>query len=391
MSEPAQDRLGIWCGWVLAVAAVLTPLMGWLGPLGFAPLVGVVGLLCIPAIRIGPREAPLAVVLILAAGWAALSALWSPHRPDELEDSTVLKLALQVPLYWAAWCAARRADPGLRRLTLRILAWGLGAFGVVLLIEAFTSAGVYQTLRNLLHDPIRPDLARKNIAQGSFVLALLWPVALAGGVRAGAPAWLALPMAAGTALLASHFLSDAPTLAVGLGAVVGGLTLVWPRSAPKAFSVGAALLVVFMPLLILVVRALGLGQHLPVSWAQRVGYWDYALARIGEHPWRGWGLDASRAFSPHIQLHPHNGALQLWLELGVLGVAAAALIWAFAFRRLARDARSFVAAGTCASAAVYVFFGAISFGVWQEWWLALGALVAVIAALGDAEEAAATA
>ena len=57
-------------------------------------------------------------------------------------------------------------------------------------------------------------------------------------------------------------------------------------------------------------------------------------------------------------------------------------------RRLARDERSLVAAGTAASAAVYVFFGAISFGVWQEWWLALGALVAVIAALADSEETA---
>ena len=33
-----------------------------------------------------------------------------------------------------------------------------------------------------------------------------------------------------------------------------------------------------------------------------------------------------------------------------------------------------------------LFFGVVSFGVWQEWWLALAALVAVIAALGDAEE-----
>lgn len=390
MSEAAQDRLGVWCGWVLAVAAALTPLMGWLGPLGFAPLVGLVGLLCAPAIRIGPRETPLAVVLVLTALWAGASALWSPHRPGALEDSTVVKLALQIPLYWAAWCGARRADPALRRLTLRILAWGLGAFGALLLVEAFTGAAVYQALRDLMHDPIRPDLARKNIAQGSFVLALLWPVALAGGVRAGAPAWLALPMAAGTALLASHFLSDAPTLAVGLALLVGGLTLVWPRSAPKALGVGVALLIVFMPLVVLALGALGLGGRLPDSWAQRVGYWTYALERIAEHPWRGWGLDASRAFSPHIQLHPHNGALQLWLELGVPGVAAAALIWAFAFRRLARDGRSLVAAGACASAAVYVLFGAISFGVWQEWWLALGALTAAIAAMADAEEAAAT-
>ena len=384
------DRLGAWCGWVLVGAAGLTPLFAWLGPLGFAPLVGLVGLLCIPAVRIGAREAPLAIVLLILVGWSALSTLWSPHRPAELEDSVALKLALQAPLYWAAWWAARRADPALRRLTLRIFAWGLALYGVVLLVEAFTGAGIYQALRSAMGDPIRPDLARKNIAQGSFVLALLWPVALAGGVRAGAPAWLALPMAAGTALLANHFLSDAPTLAVALALAVAGLVLVWPRSAPKALGVGAALLIVAMPLAVLAIRAFGLGQHLPVSWAQRVGYWTYALERVAEHPWRGWGLDASRAFSPHIQLHPHNGPLQLWLELGLLGVVTAALVWVFAFRRLARDQRSLVAAGTAASAAVYVFFGAVSFGVWQEWWMALGALTALIAALADAEEGAAT-
>lgn len=384
----ARDGLGVWCGWVLTAVAVLTPLMAWLGPLGFAPLLGLAGLLCLPAFRVSLLEAALLVVLALAAAWAAVSGLWSPYKPGELEESTALKIALQIPLYWAAWSAARRVAPPHRRRILRILAWGLAIYGVILLIEAVTGAAVYQALRNAIGDPIRPDLARKNIAQGSFALALLWPVALAAGVRAGAPAWLALPMAAGAALLATRFLSDAPTLAVGFAILIAGVTLVWPRTAPKVFGAGVALLIVAMPLVILVVKAVGAGQHLPVSWAQRVGYWTYALERIAEKPWTGWGLDASRAFSPYIQLHPHNGPLQLWLELGLLGALAAALVWVFIFRRLARDARNLVAAGSAASAAVYVFFGAISFGVWQEWWLALGALTAVIAAMGDGEEAA---
>jgi O-antigen ligase len=384
-----RDRLDVWCGWVLAGAAALTPLFAWLAPLGFAPLLGLTGLMCLPALRIGAREVPLAVLLGGAVVWAAVSAFWSPYKPGEPQDSAVFKLLLQLPLYWAAWQAARRADPGLRRLALRIFAWGLAAYGLLLVVEAFTGAGIYQALRDAVNDPIRPDLARKNVAQGSFVLALLWPVAAAGGARAGAPAWLALPMAAGTALLAQRFLSDAPVMAVGLAVAVSGLVWVWPRSAPKALALVASGLVLVMPLAILVVHTLGLGQHLPTSWEQRVGYWTYAMERIAEHPWRGWGLDASRAFSPHIQLHPHDGALQVWLELGVLGAAAAALAWAFAFRRLARHARSLVAAATAGSAAVYFFFGMVSFGVWQEWWLALAALVAVIAALADAEEAAA--
>lgn len=395
MSEAASGRVGPGPfkgveGWALAGAAALTPLFAWLGPLGFAPLVALVGLVCLPPLRIGARETPLAVVLLVGVAWAAFSTFWSPHRPDELEDSVALKLLLQLPLYWAAWAAARRAAPERRRLALRIFAWGLAIYGCVLLVEAFTGAAIYRGLRDLMGDPIRPDLGRKNIAQGSFVLALLWPVAAAGGYRAGAPAWLALPMAAGTALLAHNFLSDAPVLAVGLAILVGGLVWIWPRSAPKALALGSAGIVLAMPLVILAVHLAGLGKRLPDSWEQRMGYWTYAIARIADHPFRGWGLDASREFSPHIQLHPHNGVLQVWLELGLLGAAVAALAWAFVFRRLARDERSLVAAATAGSASVYLLFGVVSFGVWQEWWLALAALTAVVAALGDAEEAAAS-
>ena len=377
-----DDRLGRWCGWVLVGLAGLTPLLAWLSPISFAPVVGLVGLLCAPACRIRPREAPLAIVLLCALAWAALSTLWSPHRPSP-EDSVALKLFLQLPLYWSAWCGARRAAPALRALSLRVLAWGLALYGLVLLVETVTGAGVYGFLRELIGDPARPDLARKNVAQGSFVLALLWPVAAAGGYRAGAPALLAVPMALGTALLANRFLSDAPVIAVGLAIFAGGLAWAWPRTAPRIMGLGAAVIVLVMPAIFLFVAGLGLRPSLPLSWAERLGYWMYATARVGDHPWRGWGLDASRAFSPYIQLHPHNGPLQLWMELGAVGAAAAALAWVFAFRRLARDKRSLVAAATVGSAAVYFFFGAISFGVWQEWWLSLAALVAIIGAMAD--------
>ncbi len=125
------------------------------------------------------------------------------------------------------------------------------------------------------------------------------------------------------------------------------------------------------------------GRTLPVSWGQRVGYWLHALERMSEHPWRGWGLEASRAFSPQIQLHPHNGALQAWLELGVIGACALALTLAFVFRRLARAERDLVTCAAVGSAAVYLFFTLVSFGLWQEWWLALGALAAVMATLAS--------
>jgi O-antigen ligase len=261
-----------------------------------------------------------------------------------------------------------------------LFAWGLAACGVVMAVEALTGGAIYLALREAIGDPIRADLGRKNLAQGSFALALLWPVAAAAGARAGASPWLAVPMAAGSALLAQLFLSDAPVLALGVVAVAGALAWMWPGAAPRALGAAAAGLVLLAPFLALAVTGL---DRLPLSWAQRAEYWSYAVGRIAEHPFRGWGLDASRAFSPHIQLHPHDGALQVWLELGLPGAVLLALVWAQTFRRLARDRRGLLAPATAGAAAAYLFFGSVSFGVWQEWWLALGALVAVIAALAE--------
>jgi O-antigen ligase len=139
------------------------------------------------------------------------------------------------------------------------------------------------------------------------------------------------------------------------------------------------------PAVVWAVRATGhygaIEHAVPLSWSMRMTFWSHTVDWIGDHPLRGWGLDASRMFGPGIVLHPHDDALQLWLELGVLGVLLAAGIWWSAVSRLARAERDIGAAAVTASAGVYLLFGALNFGVWQEWWLALAALIAVAAAL----------
>jgi len=148
-----------------------------------------------------------------------------------------------------------------------------------------------------------------------------------------------------------------------------------------------------MPALVQGLRASGLYTQAetaaPLSWAQRMGYWRHAADWISDHPLRGWGLDASRMFSPGIQLHPHDAALQIWLELGLIGAVAATAFWAALFLRLSRPARDPAVAVAAGSAVAYLVFGAVSFGVWQEWWLGLGALTAAAAtvALRGAEPA----
>jgi O-antigen ligase len=115
------------------------------------------------------------------------------------------------------------------------------------------------------------------------------------------------------------------------------------------------------------------------SWDERLDMWSFAAAKIVEKPWTGWGLDASRTFGSAISLHTHDAAIQVWLELGAVGAVLAAAFWIGVWsliEGLARRDRT-AAAAASATAVAYLTIGGLSFGVWQEWWLGLGAMAAV--------------
>jgi len=381
----AGDRLGVWCGWVMVGAAVLVPLLGWLSPLGFAALLAVMGLLCLPAIRMRDEDRPVLIVLLGALVWAAVSTTWSPQRPKPGGHGAILELALALPLYWSAICGARRADPRLNRLALQVLTWGLAALGVMLLADTFADARIYRWLHESYYEPIRHDLARSNVAHDTFVLAVLWPVVLVGGLRRFTgliPLGLAI---AGTVATAYAFGSDAPVLAFPLSA--GAILAVWllPRLGPRLMGLGAAAVGFLMPALVWLVRTHTdygrLEQGVQLSWSARMSYWSHTLDWILQHPFKGWGLDASRAMGPGIALHPHNSALQIWLELGFVGAVAAAAFWGLSLVRLSREKADLPMSGVAGSMAVFLLFSWINYGQWQQWWIALGVLVAVVAAM----------
>src|SRR6478752_2802483 len=103
-------RLSRWLGGLALFLAVMTPMLAYLAPLGFAPLLALVGLLALPGVK--PTRATLPPWLILAvlAVWAAISMAWSPEAVDlsklktydDLEGLTAAKLFLQTATYGAA-------------------------------------------------------------------------------------------------------------------------------------------------------------------------------------------------------------------------------------------------------------------------------------------------
>lgn len=375
---------------VVTAVFLLAPATAYFGPLGFAVLLALGGLLLTPSWA--RRQASSPVVLIFAALWiwAAASLAWSPVTPrpsadyGDVETLTELKLLLALPLFAAFAAAASGMSGRSARRALRGLGLALTAYGVALLIEAGSGAGVYRWFAATFDEPVRPQIVLSNLGRGSVLLALLAiPVGIAFRGRARA----LLPPLIASALIAPALLGQ---LSAPLALVLGGAAmLVVRRFGPggaRALSLVAVLVTLGAPWAVLGLDDAGvidaLREVAPASSAARLDYWTFTAERIAEQPLRGWGLDASRTFPADFSLHPHNAALQLWLELGAHGAILAALIWLWLFELVVRAARSDrLGAGAVAGAAVAWFTVAhLSFGVWQEWWLACGALTAAVCA-----------
>ncbi len=219
-------------------------------------------------------------------------------------------------------------------------------------------------------------------------------------------------MAAGSVLVAAIMVSGSS--AASLGAILGlgafWLARSWPRVAgPLLGAVLAGFMIAapWLPSLLPDPRVSMAGiDHLPNSAVHRIMIWQTTASRIHERPWLGHGFDTSRSLYPQstsaevrfarptigksegvnaepIPLHPHNMALQVWLEMGALGALAALAVLLSVLAALAR-----APLGAAERAAGYGFFvaalaiAATAYGAWQSWWLsALGLNAAFLVAV----------
>lgn len=388
------ERRTPWLGAVVIFVVVMTPLLAYLAPLGFAPLLALTGLLCLPGLRLTRAAAPPLLILVALALWAAVSLTWSPAAIDpatlrgygDIETLTALKLLLQLATYGAAVVALRGLSEWWGRRAGVVLAYGLTALAVLVAIDAVGGAAIYQQLHRITGESIRPDLALVKISTATYALALLiWPACLILWRRNAPRTILALVVAT---LVASKIVSsDACLVALVLGSVAWLLARYGGALGPRVLVAVVALPFVVAPLAVLVGVETGvvasLHRLVPASWDARLNIWTFAADHIQSHPFRGWGLDASRTFGAAIPLHTHNAQLQLWLELGAVGAALAGVFFcwlAYGVVRLCERSRGEAAAAAGALVS-YLTIGALSFGVWQEWWLALGALTLIACGL----------
>jgi O-antigen ligase len=243
-----------------------------------------------------------------------------------------------------------------------------------------------------------------GLKPAASVLAMLTPLAAAAPM----PVWArAAVMIAGTAVILV-LPGDSAKVAALAGVAVAAAAVLAPRLAPRLLGAVLAAGLLLAPTLLEPGIPRGpSAEALPPSAVHRLMIWDFTLTRIAERPLLGWGMEASRAIpgggsrpeasdldrlglrdpwlrgyfgGPLVQrlpLHPHNGALQIRLELGLPGALLAAALALALGLAAARAPSPPAAAGAMAAAAVT---GLLSFGTWQAWWVAAQLLALVAAA-----------
>lgn len=368
----------------LALAGGFAAPIAVVAPNGLAPLLIVCGAFALFA-RAWPGGRWVAGVAAFLA-YALLSLVWAIDRGEALDGW--LRIAGSAVLGLALVGAARDLDDAARA---RLETWLIGGTlaALVLLGAQLASERIWTRETSFAaawHGPETNFWALFN--RSVAVLAALLPLAaLAAWRRRGAGA-AAVLFAAGLYLI-FNFNSRGAELAILAGLAGGGFAALWARGR-TVLAAGFAALVLAAPLI----------AALPVfdEWAQdralgssvfhRAAIWSFAADRIAEHPLLGWGLHAARAipgakhqFVPGAELmplHPHNFALQLWLELGLIGALAGAAASAGLARAIAGDGATRAALAACLCAAVAV--ASVGYGLWQGWWMGALWLFAALAA-----------
>ena len=328
---------------------------------------------------------PIGLGIVAFFIYAAVSMTWSHHLKNSVSAYAEIAAAFGTVLILHA--ALPREVPGWA-VKLATIAFAIGCLTIV------SELATGLAMRGGLGLRSQTFIFKRSVAA---MLTVLWPLAGLLWLSGRASLAVALGVLLAVATYAAHSSATAVGMAVGLGAI--GLAL-WSRLLVARLIAGA-LLIAF---LIAPFQGDVADRFVP---AQAVGKLDFAHAQERIDIWQSFGevvkrrpvLGTGFGTSPVMNKepvaqevpenrrlmlgawHPHNAYLQIWAELGLVGVliAAATLVTiALALGRMDRQ-RAAIATAIMASAAAIMTVG---HGVWQGWWATMiGAAIVWLARL----------
>ena len=270
----------------------------------------------------------------------------------------------------------------IKRITIGIL-----AAAIIFSIEAFTDGMFYRLVRGVVQPNSNGHFEYSWLDKGCSVLsvstwALIYLLVKARKkIRA-----LILYSAIFILLLASD--STASFVAFILGGIAYLAVYFSPRIMAFLLALSVIAYMIIMPIFSLKQDPREITSEykkIPISYAHRLFIWNFTAEKSMENPFIGKGIGSSKLVPvldsdivPYLHYnlsplprHPHNNILQIWLEMGAIGlVIAGTYIWNILaqLRVISRKNNNFGAA-IHAVFINYFFIGMVSFNIWQSWWM----------------------
>lgn len=338
-------------------------------------------------------------ILIVVFGtfiaWAAVTSIWS-LVPERAVSTAMRLLLVALCLLFLTASATQLTDTQRRVFGKWLVAGTILGLVITAVLVAFSGviAGWLDTAKITGH-----ELDRLNRTAGVIAM-LVWPVALIIARLYGRYAAAAVISCSALALFALAPATPLLAFIIGIGAFA--VTWVSQRWGKRLLLFGFALSVIVIPFLDILVPlandTLIANMTWPNSEVHRFVIWEFASQRIFENPLIGWGLEASRAMpggdaqlflfnvndntpltGQALPLHPHSAVIQIWLELGLVGVMLLGALFAVIVLLVPESLRDRAGPATIAATIACAFtIAQLGFGIWQGWWMGTLGLIAVI-------------
>ncbi|MBT5570940.1 MAG: O-antigen ligase family protein [Alphaproteobacteria bacterium] len=370
----------------LPVLSVLGPSMIWILAAVAALIGGALSLIQRRKTSLPSYGIPGALVLLVI--WAAITMQWSPALGRAQHVLTNIVMFIVGGLFLIS--LARTCSSREQRHVGKALIAGFTIAISFILIEFILDAPVSRFL-NGDEGAGSYGLAFFNRASGIIAL-LAWTLVLVVQRQTGTLFAVCALLACIVVLAMLN--SSAPLLALLVASLAAGLVLAAPGLAIWVIGFATVISIAVLPMWTIwapdIAEYLREVGHVDQGINHRLAIWEFAADRVIDKPFLGWGLDAARAIpggretfdllvnidgdttpGEYLPLHPHNGFLQVWLELGLPGILLIGFITLAALRAInkyaVRRVEKACVAATCVSG---ILLFELSFGAWQGWWQA---------------------
>ena len=370
---------------LISLVALFLPPVAVLAPHGLVVLFAITALfaaLSTPIRRsaLTSLKQPLGYILGFILIWMLCSTLWAPNLLESL------KLWFSVSTIFIGGLLLIAAARHLSHEEARIASAALAVSGLLLIVLITVELSFDNVLVRVVRSFVNyqgSEVTANNV-NGATTIAAVLAIPILAAVRAHSNKLCCY----GVAVLMLAVLWFAPMEAASAALVAALLSFVlaiaWGRFLFTTLTCFFCIGIMIAPLLpsfflASIAKSFDINT-LPSPWLHRIYIWNFVADRIAEKPFFGWGFDSARAIPGNdeffyegaqaLPLHPHNGALQLWLELGAIGVLLFIPLALLICIKLRQEQPAVIAMGA-ATIVSWAFFSLVSFGAWHNWWLVI--------------------